>query len=304
MNDYINKFITNIVIGQKIVDFLSSKKIDIESGIEYFLNHLNIFNQMIGEKWEKKLNYSKYKESFRDEMVEKLSDKTGIVVDKMCSIEPYCKKAIKFYSPNYIFKKVGFHFRLIRLESPLYDMMGFIYYGSEIVGYICCRKGNDYKNLYIVISKKYDGDIFTNRNRTGSSVSDITEDCMIYDAYYYSMYAKYFRNMLYSYVIDIISEYGSIKNIIMVGEEAGGNLLELFMMDIKNNRNDINVKISAKVVYFLFTQNTAMMSSEFKLDYANDIIIMNFNNRDSYLTWNIDEAIKKKCNFIYQPAKQ
>ena len=303
MNDYINKFITNIVIGQKIVDFLSGKKIDIESGIEYFLNHLNIFNQMIGEKWEKKLNYSKYKESFSDEMVDKLSDKTGIVVDKMCSIEPYCKKAIKFYSPNYIFKRVGFHFRLIRLESPLYDMMGFIYYGNEIVGYICCRKGNDYKNLYIVISKKYDGDIFTNRNRTGSSVSDITEDCMIYDAHYYSMYTKHFRNMLYSYIIDIISEYGIIKNIIMIGEEAGGNLLELFMMDIKNNRNDINVKISPKVVYFLFTQNTAMMSSEFKLDYANDIIIMNFNNRDSYLTWNIDEGIKKKCNFIFQAAK-
>jgi len=303
MNDYINKFITNIVIGQKIVDFLSGKKIDIESGIEYFLNHLSIFNQMIGEKWEKKLNYSKYKESFSDEMVEKLSDKTGIVVDKLCSIEPYCKKAIKFYSPNYIFKKVGFHFRLIRLESPLYDMMGFIYYGNEIVGYICCRKGNDYKNLYIVISKKYDGDIFTNRNRTGSSVSDITEDCIIYDAHYYKMYAKHFRNMLYSYVIDIISEYGSIKNIIMVGEEAGGNLLELFMMDIKNNSNDINVKISSKVVYFLFTQNTAMMSPEFKLDYTTDIIIMNFSNRDSYLTWNIDEGIKKKCNFIFQPAK-
>lgn len=303
MNDYINKFITNIVIGQKIVDFLSGKKIDIESGIEYFLNHLNFFNQMIGEKLEKKLNYSKYKESFSDEMVDKLSDKTGIVVDKMCSIEPYCKKPIKFYSPNYIFKKVGFHFRLIRLESPLYDMMGFIYYGNEIVGYICCRKGNDYKNLYIVISKKYDGDIFTNINRKGSSVSDITEDCMIYDAYYYSIYTKHFRNMLYSIVIDIISEYGSIKNIIMVGEEAGGNLLELFMMDIKNNRNDINVKISSKVIYFLFTQNMAMMSPEFKLDYATDIIIMNFNNRDSYLTWNIDEAIKKKCNFIYQPAK-
>lgn len=303
MNDYINKFITNIVIGQKIVDFLSGKKIDIESGIEYFLNHLSIFNQMIGEKWEKKLNYSKYKESFSDEMVEKLSDKTGIIVDKMCSIEPYCKKAIKFYSPNYIFKKVGFHFRLIRLESPLYDMMGFIYYGSEIVGYVCCRKGNDYKNLYIVISKKYDGDIFTNRNRMGSSVSDITEDCMIYDAHYYNMYVKHFRNILYSYVIDIISEYGSIKNIIMIGEEAGGNLLELFMMDIKNNRNDINVKISPKVVYFLFTQNTAMMSSEFKLDYTNDIIIMNFSNRDSYLTWNIDDGIKKKCNFIFQPAK-
>ena len=303
MNDYINKFITNIVIGQKIVDFLSSKKIDIESGIEYFLNHLNILNQMIGEKWEKKLNYSKYKESFSDEMVEKLSDKTGIIMDKICSIEPYCKKAIKFYSPNYIFKKVGFHFRLIRLESLLYDMMGFIYYGNEIVGYVCCRKGNDYKNLYIVISKKYDSDIFTNRNRKGSSVSDITEDCMIYDAHYYSMYTKHFRNMLYSYVIDIISEYGSIKNIIMVGEEAGGNLLELFMMDIKNNRSDINIKISSKVVYFLFTQNTAMMSSEFKLDYANDIIIMNFNNRDSYLTWNIDDGIKKKCNFIFQPAK-
>ena len=62
MNDYINKFITNIVIGQKIVDFLSSKKIDIESGIEYFLNHLNILNQMILEKWDKKLNYSKYKD--------------------------------------------------------------------------------------------------------------------------------------------------------------------------------------------------------------------------------------------------
>lgn len=303
MNDYINKFITNIVIGQKIVDFLSSKKIDIESGIEYFLNHLNFFNQMIGEKWEKKLNYTKYKESFSNDMVEKLSDKTGIVVDKLCSIEPYCKKAIKFYSPNYIFKKVGFHFRLIRLESSLYDMMGFIYYGNEIVGYICCRKGNDYKNLYIVISKKYDGDIFLNRNRMGSSVSDITEDCMIYDAHYYNMYAKHFRNMLYSYVIDIISEYGSIKNIIMIGEEAGGNLLELFLMDIKNNYNDINVKISSKVVYFLFTQNTAMMSPEFKLDYATDIIIMNFNNKDSYLTWNIDEAIKKKCNFIYQPAK-
>ena len=126
---------------------------------------------------------------------------------------------------------------------------------------------------------------------------------MIYDAYYYNMYAKHFRNILYSYVIDIISEYGSIKNIIMVGEEAGGNLLELFMMDIKNNRNDINVKISSKVVYFLFTQNMAMMSPEFKLDYSTDIIIMSFSNRDSYLTWNIDEGIKKKCNFIFQPAK-
>ena len=88
MNDYINKFITNIVIGQKIVDYLSGTKIDIESGIEYFLNHLSIFNQMIGEKWEKKLNYSKYKDSFSDEMVDKLSDKTGIIMDKICSIEP------------------------------------------------------------------------------------------------------------------------------------------------------------------------------------------------------------------------
>ena len=47
MNDYINKFITNIVIGQKIVDFLSGKKIDIESGIEYFLNHLKVENKKI-----------------------------------------------------------------------------------------------------------------------------------------------------------------------------------------------------------------------------------------------------------------
>jgi hypothetical protein len=179
-------------------------------------------------------------------------------------------------------------------------MMGFVYYGSEIVGYVCCRKGNDYKNLYIVVSKKYDEKLFMNRNRTGNSVSDIVEDCMIYDSYYYNMYIKHFRNILYSYVIDIISEYGSIKNIIMIGEEAGGNLLELFMMDIKNNKNDINVKISSKVVYFLFTQNTAMMSSEFKLDYGNDIIIMNFNNKDCFQSWTIDEGIKKKCNFIYK----
>ena len=303
MSDYLHKFITNIVIGQKIIDFLSGTKIDIESGIEYFLNHLNILNQMINDNWEKKLNYTKYKDSFSDDMADKLSDKTGMIMDKICSIEPYCKKTIKFYSPNYIFKKVGFHFRLIRLESPLYDMMGFIYYGNEIVGYVCCRKGSDYKNLYIVISKKYDVNVFINRNRSGSSVNDITEDSMIYDSYYYTMYTKHFRNMLYSYVIDIISEYSSIKNIIMIGEEAGGNLLELFMMDIKNNKSDINVKISSRVVYFLFTQNTAMMSSEFKLDYGTDIIIMNFNNKDSYQSWTIDDSIKKKCNFIYQLAK-
>ena len=109
---------------------------------------------------------------------------------------------------------------------------------------------------------------------------------------------------MYSYVIDIISEYSSIKNIIMIGEEAGGNLLELFMIDIKNNKSDINVKISSKVVYFLFTQNTAMMSSEFKLDYGTDIIIMNFNNKDSYQSWTIDEGIKKKCNFIYHQNSQ
>ena len=73
---------------------MSGKQIDIESGIEYFLNHLNIFNQMIGEKWEKKLNYLKYKESFSNEMVDKLSDKACPAQVTICNALQVEKKVV------------------------------------------------------------------------------------------------------------------------------------------------------------------------------------------------------------------
>ena len=149
MTNIIRKFITNIVIGQKIIDNLSEtrKKNGLTTG--YFLNHLNILNSQKMKEWDKKLNYEKYESSFSPNIYEKLADKTSIKINEICSIEPYCKKQMKFYSPSFIFKRIGFHFRLIKLESNYYTILGFLYYNDEFVGYICFNKKlNDYKSCY------------------------------------------------------------------------------------------------------------------------------------------------------------
>jgi hypothetical protein len=300
MTNIIRKFITNIVIGQKIIDNLSEtrKKNGLTTG--YFLNHLNILNSQKMKEWDKKLNYEKYESSFSPNIYEKLADKTSIKINEICSIEPYCKKQMKFYSPSFIFKRIGFHFRLIKLESNYYTILGFLYYNDEFVGYICFNKKlNDYKSLYIVISKKYSDNFYKKKNRKASVISDIIDKNIIFDTEYYKMYINSFRNMLYSVIFDIISEYVILKNIILIGEECGGNLLQLFLIDLLNNKNDINIKISENLTYCIFMHNTAMLSNNLNMENMATTILMNFNNKDAYNSWEIKDELKKKYNFIF-----
>jgi hypothetical protein len=300
MDDTIRKFITNIVIGQKIIDNLSETRKKNDLTISYFLNHLMILNAQKMKGWDKKLNYEKYESSFSPNIHEKLADKSSIKMKDICSIEPYCKKPMKIYSPSFIFKRVGFHFRLIKLESDYYTMLGFLYYDNEFVGYICFNKKlNDYKSLYIVISKKYSDNFYKNRNRKALVISDIIDKTIIFDAEYYKMYMRSFRNMLYSVIFDVISEYSTLKNIVLIGEECGGNLLQLFLIDLLNNKNDINIKISENLTYYMFMHNTAMLSNNLNMENIANTILMSFNNKNAYNSWEIKDELKKKYNFIF-----
>lgn len=304
-------FITNSIFGQKLVYGLSQDKKK-EVNIDYFLNHLKHFNHQKQENWEKRINFDKYLDSIPQNIHDKLRDDTDIIIKNRSCIEPYCKKQIKIITPANLFKKNGFHYKLLKLESTYYDLLGFFYNNDEVIGYVCCGKKTSYtyKNLFIVISQNYDKDFFEKSAKKLSIISEISEDIAFYEKECYNKYIKTLRNQIYSFVLEIIAENKNIKNIVCIGEELGGNMLQLFLVDFVNNKNEVAMKFNEDFSYYLFTYNTAMLSTETfyndlinYLGGANNSMITCFDDKNCfYSTWEIDEAKRNKYNVIVLKA--
>lgn len=308
LNNKIRKnFITNIIFGQKLINGLSQDK-KRDTNIDYFYTHINHFNQQISEDWGNKINYKKYIDLIPQNIYEKLSPESDVPVkNKTNYIEPYCKKPLKFIPAMDIFKKVGFHYKLVKLESTHYDLLALLYHNDKIIGYIACGKksSNVYKNLYIVLSKKYDERFFEQTNKKLAIINDITEDVAFFEKDCYNMYLKSFRNIIYSIIIDIFRDYKSIKNIVLIGEEEGGNFLQLFAIDIFNNKSDYSM-FPSDLSFYLFTYNTAMLSTETfyndlieYLNKGNNSMITCFDSQNlAFQSWDVDDSKRIKYNII------
>ena len=286
------KFINNIIFGQKLINSLSlDKKKDVN--IDYFLNHIKNFNEKLTEINSKNINYQKY-DDLQTGIKEKLEEKNIFSYkNKSFCIEPYCLKPIKFYSSNFLFKKFGFHHQLIKLESKFYDLFGIIYHENQINGYIVLGKrlNGEYKNLYVIISEKYPEDFFLRKDKKITTIHEINDNISFYESETYQNYLKNYRNSLFSIINDILKTNETVKNIIFIGEERGGNLLELFAMDFLNNKNNIeNFKYNIKSLY-LFHYNSAMLSNQsFYKELIKQIGNKSFINcfkeeNDAFLTW-------------------
>jgi len=300
-------FITYSIFGQKLINGLSADKKK-EVNIEYFLGHIKHFNLQKKENWEEKINYNKYIDSIPSNIQDKLKSESEVSIKSRNCIEPYCKKQIKMTSSINIFKKVGFHYKLVKLESTYYDLFGYITHNDDVVGYICCGKRSlaAYKNIYIVISGKYEKKFFDEESKKISIISEISEEIGFYEKDVYTKYIKSFRNQIYSLLLEIIMENKNIKNIVCIGEEEGGNILQLFIVDFINNKGESNIKISDDLSFYLFTHNTAMLSTE---TFYNDLINYLGGNNNSMITcfdeknkaydsWDVDDNKKAKYNII------
>lgn len=303
VNEYLRRrFITNIIFGQKLVNGLSVGKKE-KVSVDYFLNHIENLKKQKEEKWENKINHSKYIDLIPNDIGNRLVDDTDIIIKNNYHIEPYCKRAVKILSPMVLFERTSFHYKLVKLESMYYDLFGIFYDGDDIVGYICCGKKNSksYKNLYIVLSKNYSERFYEKMDKKLIIINEITEDISFYEKESYHMYLKQYRSVLFSLFYEILGENKEIKNIVCIGENEGGNLLQLFAVDLFNNKEDCNLRFN-DISFHLFTLDTAMLSTDtFYNDFVelfgehNVITCFSDKNR-AYESWNNN----KKMNLIFK----
>jgi hypothetical protein len=284
------RFITNIIFGQKLINDLSANKKN-QVSIEYFMNHLIHFKKYLNENWEDKIEIDKYTGLIPQELESKLLTDSEILIKNSHNIEPYCKKAIKIISPFALFQRNCYHYKLVKLESTYYDLMSIIYYNDDIIGYICCgKRSSGYKNIYIVLLKKYDSNFYNSMNKKIVVMNEISEDISFYEKECYARYIKYIRSQLFSVLYEVIKDNKTIRNIVCIGEEEGGNLLQLFLLDFLNNKDEFYIKIE-DIELYLFSSNTAKLSTdtfykEFIELFGKNSLITCFNEKnEAYKTW-------------------
>lgn len=284
------RFITNIIFGQKLMNDLSSNKKK-QVSIEYFMNHLIHFKKYLNENWEDKIEIEKYIELIPQDIENKLITDSEILLKNSHNIEPYCKKAIKIISPLALFQRNCYHYKLVKLESTYFDLMSILYYNEEIIGYICCgKRATGYKNIYIVLFKKYDKKFYETMNKKLVLLNEISEDISFYEKECYARYIKHIRSQLFSVLYEVIKDNKTIHNIVCIGEEEGGNLLQLFLVDFLNNKDEFYIKIENLELY-LFSHNTAKLSTDtfykefIDLFGKNSLITCFSEKNDAYKTW-------------------
>jgi len=294
------RFITNIILGQKLINDLSLNKKK-QVSIEYFMNHLNYFKKYLNENWDNKIEIDKYTELIPKDVENKLMIDSEILLKNSHCIEPYCKKSIKIVSPLAQFHRNCYHYKLVKLESAYYDLMGMLYYNEEIIGYVCCAKRTSgYKNIYIVLFWEYDKKFYENNNKKIVVINEISEDISFYEKECYSRYIKHIRSQLFSILYEVIKENKTIQNIVCIGEEEGGNLLQLFLVDFLNNKDEFYIKIE-DVELYLFSYNTAKLSTDtfykgfIELFGKNSLITCFSEKNNAYNTWENME----KMNIIF-----
>ena len=284
------RFITNIIFGQKLINDLSSNKKK-QVSIEYFMNHLVHFKKYLNENWEDKIEIDKYTSLIPEDIENKLMTDSEILLKNSHNIEPYCKKAIKIISPLALFQRNCYHYKLVKLESPHYDLMSILYYNDEIIGYVCCAKRvSGYKNIYIILLRKYDKKFYENINKKIVIMNEISEDISFYEKECYTRYIKHIRSQLFSVLYEVVKDNKTIRNIVCIGEEEGGNLLQLFLVDFLNNKDEFYIKLEDFELY-LFSNNTAKLSTDtfykefIELFGKNSIITCFQDKNEAYKTW-------------------
>jgi len=290
------KFITNIIFGQKLINDLSVNKKK-QVSIEYFMNHLTYFKKYLNENWEDKIEIEKYTNLIPQDIENKLMTDSEILLKNSHYIEPYCKKSIKIISPLAIFQRNYYHYKLVKLESTHYDLMSILYYNEEIIGYICCAKrSSGYKNIYIVLFCKYDKKFYENINKKLVVINEISEDISFYEKECYTRYIKHIRSQLFSVLYEILKDNKTIHNIVCIGEEEGGNLLQLFLVDFLNNKDEFYIKIE-DIELYLFSNNTAKLSTDtfykefIELFGKNSLITCFSEKNNAYKTWENTEKM-------------
>lgn len=284
------RFITNIIFGQKLINDLSANKKK-QVSIEYFMNHLIHFKKYLIENWEDKIEIDKYIGLIPQNIENKLMIDSEILIKNSHNIEPYCKKSIKIISPLALFQRNCYHYKLVKLESTHYDLMSILYYNDEIIGYVCCAKrSTGYKNIYIVLLRKYDMKFYETMNKKIVVINDISEDISFYEKECYMRYIKHIRSQLFSVLYEVIKDNKTIRNIVCIGEEEGGNLLQLFLVDFLNNRDEFYIKIE-DIELYLFSNNTAKLSTDtfykefIELFGKNSLITCFQDKNEAYKTW-------------------
>jgi hypothetical protein len=284
------KFITNIIFGQKLINDLSTNKKK-QVNIEYFMNHLINFKKYFNENWQDKIEIDKYASLIPQNIENKLLVDSEILLKNSHNIEPYCKKAIKIISPLALFQRNCYHYKLVKLESVYYDLISILYYNDEIIGYVCCgKRTSGYKNIYIVLLQKYDKKFYETINKKLVVINDICEDISFYEKECYMRYIKHIRSQLFSVLYEVIKDNKTIRNIVCIGEEEGGNFLQLFLVDFLNNKDEFYIKIEDFELY-LFSNNTAKLSTDtfykefIELFGKNSLITCFSEKNDAYKTW-------------------
>ena len=284
------RFITNIIFGQKLINDLSINKKK-QVSIEYFMNHLIHFKKYLNENWEDKIEIDKYTNLIPQDIENKLMTESEILLKNTHNIEPYCKKVIKIISPLALFQRNCYHYKLVKLESTHYDLMNILYYNDEIIGYVCCAKrASGYKNIYIVLLQKYDKKFYETMNKKIVVINEISEDISFYEKECYTRYIKHIRSQLFSVLYEVIKDNKTIRNIVCIGEEEGGNLLQLFLVDFLNNRDEFYIKIE-DIELYLFSNNTAKLSTDtfykefIELFGKNSLITCFSEKNNAYKTW-------------------
>jgi hypothetical protein len=284
------RFIKNIIFGQKLINDLSANKKK-QVSIEYFMNHLIHFKKYLNENWDDKLEIDKYTSLIPQDIENKLMTDSEILLKNSHNIEPYCKKAIKIISQLALFQRNCYHYKLVKLESTYYDLISILYYNDEIVGYVCCAKRTSgYKNIYIVLLRKYDKKFYENINKKIVVINEISEDISFYEKECYTRYIKHIRSQLFSILYEVIKDNKTIRNIVCIGEEEGGNLLQLFLLDFLNNKDEFYIKID-EIELYLFSFNTAKLSTDtfykefIELFGKNSLITCFQDKNEGYKTW-------------------
>ena len=284
------RFITNIIFGQKLINDLSANKKK-QVSIEYFMNHLIHLKKYLNENWDDKIEMDKYQELIPHDIENKLMTDSEILLKNTHNIEPYCKKVIKIISPLALFQRNCYHYKLVKLESTYYDLMSILYYNDEIIGYVCCAKRTSgYKNIYIFLFRKYDKKFYETMNKKIVVINEISEDISFYEKECYMRYIKHIRSQLFSVLYEVIKDNKTIRNIVCIGDEEGGNLLQLFLVDFLNNKDEFYIKID-NIELYLFSNNTAKLSTDtfykefIELFGKNSLITCFQDKNDAYKTW-------------------
>jgi hypothetical protein len=284
------RFIINIIFGQKLINDLSANKKK-QVSVEYFMNHLIHFKKYLNENWGDKIEIDKYTSLIPLDIENKLMTDSEILLKNTHNIEPYCKKSIKIISPLALFQRNCYHYKLVKLESTYYDLMSILYYNDEIIGYICCAKrSTGYKNIYIILFRKYDTKFYETMNKKIVVINEISEDISFYEKECYTRYIKHIRSQLFSVLYEVIKDNKTIRNIVCIGEEEGGNLLQLFLVDFLNNKDEFYIKIE-DIELYLFSNNTAKLSTDtfykefIELFGENSLITCFQDKNNAYKTW-------------------